>query len=216
MATITDEERLTRQINYTIIRRLWRYIKGCVESKNAKDNLYSVLPFTRNTYTLLVSANKYNTPTISKAREAELLETGLPIEVFTGEKQIELDKITSEQWKEYFKFRYTTVSNVTDKNNRDRIMNDLNRELNHQFEIIKRKYSYESDIFKLYYFIETGEKFKGNYNKLMINNCLNEFSKFTINQWELLETQELKKYKETIEKQLHIIKTLYDYRELKK
>lgn len=214
MAVITPEVRLKRQINYTIIRKLWKYIKSCVQSDNPKDDLYSVLPFTRNIYTHLVNGNEDNTPTISKTRKAKLLETGLPIEVFTGEKQIELDGITLEQWKEYFKYRYTMMNNGADKYKRDGVMNDLNKKLNHQFETI-RKYPYESDIFKLYYFIETGEKLKGDHNKLMISNCLNELSKFSINQWELLETQELEKCKKLIEEQLHTIKTLYDYRTLK-
>lgn len=106
---------LNRQINYTITRRLWKYIKSSVESENPKDDLYKVFPFTRNAYTLLVPGNTYQTPKINKTRRRKLEETGISVEVFTGEVVLTLTNITRDEWDTYFKCRYPDPE-LKDKN----------------------------------------------------------------------------------------------------
>jgi len=215
---------LNRQINYTIIRKLWKYIKGSVESENQKDNLYTVFPFTRNAYTLLVSGNTYQTPKINKTRRRKLEETGVSVAVFTGEVMLTLTSITRDEWDIYFKCRYpdpeSKDSNTDSKQkyksyNKDDTLREMNNRLLNEFKSIK-KYQHDSDIFKLYYYICNGIKYDGDESKYILLDCLEVFSTLTFNQWDLLDATQLKTCETFIEKQLKMVKTLHAYKEYKK
>jgi len=206
---------LNRQINYTIIRKLWKYIKGSVESENPRDDLYSVFPFKRNAYTFLVSGNTYQTPRINKTRRIILENTGVSIEVFTGEVDLALTSIPRDKWALYFKCRYPygeLEKHLLEC--RDDIIREVNSNLLNEFQSIKA-YSHDSDIFKLYYYIYNGKKYDGDESKYILLDCLGVFSKLTFHQWDLLDDTQLEKCEEIIEKQYRMVKTLHAYKKYK-
>lgn len=202
---------LNRQINYTIIRRLWKYIKGSVESDDPRDNLYSVFPFTRNSYTLLVSGNIDQIPKINKTRRRKLEETGVSIDVFTGDIELTLSNIKTSDWENYFKHRYPDEYSNHSTLDRDDTLRKMNYKLINEFKTI-RKYSHDSNFFKLYYFISNGKKYDGDEARYVIRDCMEAFSKITFDQWNLFTADQLGEWNNAIEQQLDMVKTLRSYK----
>lgn len=203
-----------RQINYTIIRRLWKFIKGSVESIHPQDNLYDVLPFTRNAYTLLVTGSTYQTPNINQTRKRKLEETGVSIEVFTGDVVLTLTSITREEWALYFKYRYPDGNFQFEEFQKNDALRNMNTRLLSEFQSIQ-KYQHDSDIFKLYYYICNGKKYDGDEARYVLEDCIDIFSRLSFEQWDLLNEIQLEKYEEIIEKQLNMVKTLHSYKKYK-
>lgn len=205
---------LNRQINYTIIRRLWKYIKGTVDSNYPQDNLYNVLPFTRNAYTLLVTGSTYQTPNINKTRKRKLEETGVSLEVFTGDVVLTLTSITREEWALYFKYKYPDDNFQYKESAKDDALRELNNRLLNEFKSIKT-YQHDSDIFKLHYYICNGKKYDGDEARYVLKDCMELFAGLSFDQWNLLNDTQLEKCEEIIEQQLKMVKTLHAYKKYK-
>lgn len=231
MAKIDDEHRFNRQVNYTVIRELWKYIHKCVGNEvDAKKDFYSTLDIKRNMYTFLVNGNKSNTPIIAEKMEPVLTETGLPMDVFRGNIIIRIQGLNEIDWLEYLEALY----NVQYPELKQKFAYELQQErhlngstvsaiipefkslLKSKFKNGYSSYGVEADFYKLYYFIDRGEKSNITIEKAPIVNCMRELEKLSSKEWEKLSDEELKYCIKIISKQAYIAKTTINYRYISK
>ena len=93
---VLNDKYTNRLINYTIIRILWRIIKGEVDSANEERNLYKFLGIGRTRYTRICEGEYAS---ISKQLLARVKEDmNVDPEIFSGEKLLSMSYVNKGDW----------------------------------------------------------------------------------------------------------------------
>ena len=104
---ISDQVRFNRQVNYTIIKSLWKYM----HPKSMIEEFYKELNITRNYVSRIVTGNRYNTPDLTRKWQSKtkdgtgLYVLGLDKSYMVGEEMILLDRVNVSEWKDYIKYK---------------------------------------------------------------------------------------------------------------
>ncbi len=128
---VIDDQKLNRQVNYFIMRRMWQVIRG----RSADDTIYKAFETSRERFTRVINTGviRYGKGELAGLRQL----TGLSEDIFTGETRFECsykdgDKeqsITREEWVDLFKWRETRNSNEDDKQKRIyTLLNKVNKQ----------------------------------------------------------------------------------------
>lgn len=143
---VIAEQKLNRQVNYFIMRRMWQVIRG----RSADDTIYKAFETSRERFTRVINTGVIR---YGKGELAGLCQlTGLSEYIFTGKKRFECsykdgDKeqsITREEWVDLFKWRETRNSNEDDK--QKRIYTLLNK--------VNKQDEKNPDFYRLCYFLK--------------------------------------------------------------
>lgn len=135
---VIDEQRLNRQVNYFIMRRMWQAIRG----RSADDTIYKAFETSRERFTRTINTGVIR---YGKGELAGLCQlTGLSEDIFTGKIRFACpyksgDKeqfITREEWVDLFKWRENRNCDEEDRQKRIyTLLNQVNKRdvENHDF-----------------------------------------------------------------------------------
>lgn len=112
-----SQTELIKQVNYYLLRELWKYVKGYVGTDKDEEwvGFYSTIGIRRNTYTAYVIGDTVNQLVDLNKKKDKLENTGISFGVFTGAKLVELStsiekNVSLEEWGQFFLDKETVES----------------------------------------------------------------------------------------------------------
>ncbi len=114
---VIDEQKLNRQVNYFIMRRMWQVIRG----RSAEDTIYKAFETSRERFTRVINTGVIR---YGKGELAGLCQlTGLSEDIFTGKTRFVCTyrngdgekRISREEWVDLFKWRETRNCDEEDR-----------------------------------------------------------------------------------------------------
>lgn len=206
----TQEEKQIMQINFYIIRRLWKY------HNNRVNDLYKLLPLGKSSYTAII-LKTYT----SKCAHKELPSvTGLGADIFLGKKMIEIIGVTCDDWVEYTKQRYEVLDSaetITDiqKVRRSQFMSDFDIKITQEFNNITN-YDVQSNLYRLNHFAKYQVKLSDNIEYVKMDKCMEFLNSIEVRDWKLFDLDILEEHEKILVRQLEVVSTIVKYKNLTK
>lgn len=205
---MSEDIYFNRRVNYLIIERVWK-----LKNKNKPiELLYQKIDINRNDYSKIRTDSEIPVNLNTKWDKYNLANTGLSMEIMTGEQMIEMEGISKQDWKQYIETRYSE-----DKNNNDRqkSMAKFRRRLNNIIEKIQVDKNDKSDIGKLIYFCTYGEKSdSGNITDKEMYNLNRSLLNISVDMMKLCNKELRKEVLENLKKVYKKLNIIVQYDEL--
>lgn len=199
------EKTLVQQINFYIMRKKWLDIRKRSKTGNLADTIHDNLNMSRTRYTRALDGD---TIRISKEELVNLQSyTGVSCEIFTGETQFQINEVTQEHWKEFFRLR--------DKNTKSEEYKQLKNEID---EKIKKQSTNDSSNFHFYTFCHfaAGRKVQDSKSETRIKNIMKELQAIKFTDFEEVHLETIGRYKKILDEQFKMIITFYNYKNYQK
>lgn len=216
---ITSQERFYRQVNYTIIKSLWKY----VHPQNKIEELYQKLNVTRNYMSRIVTGNTYNTPDLNRKWQsrtndgAGLYVLGLPKPYMLGEEMITIDGVKQSDWEEFIKNKYEKVGGTKDE--REIARYKFYKKLHMSFDSLRAggvRQTSDRAIDILYYYMVNGHaKSEQDTKDLQIKELLQAMKQVRAHHWKSCEDSLLEESIENLKNQLNMARAVSDYKNMK-
>lgn len=214
---ITSQERFCRQVNYTIIKSLWKYM----HPQNKIEELYQKLNVTRNYMSRIVTGNTYNTPDLNRKWQSRtndgvgLHVLGLSKPYMLGEKMITIDGVELSDWQKFIKHKYEESKGITNAN----IRSDFYKKLHISFGSLRAggvRQTSDRAIDILYYYMVNGHaKSEQDTKDLQIKELLQAMKQVRAHHWKSCEDSLLEESIENLKNQLNMARAVSDYKNMK-
>lgn len=157
-----SQTELIKQVNYYLLRELWKYVKGYVGTDKDEEwvGFYSTIGIRRNTYTAYVTGDIINQLTDLNKKKSKLENTGISFEVFTGEKLIELStsiekNVSLEEWEQFFGDEDTVkkLSN-TERKKYNNLRKQVLQRIEDAFACLSIGLPYDTELYRAFYYFK--------------------------------------------------------------
>ncbi|HBI62813.1 MAG TPA: hypothetical protein DDY31_16670 [Lachnospiraceae bacterium] len=213
---ISSQERFNRQVNYTIIKSLWKYMRP----KDKIEELYQELNITRNYMSTIVTGNTYNTPDLNRKWQSRtndgvgLHVLGLPKPYMLGEEMISINGLELSDWQNFFKYRYDEPK----KADGFYIRQDFYKKLHRAFAALRAggpRVTSNEPIDLLYYYIVTKHaNLEQDRTDLEIKELVQAMDQIKARHWKECKDSLLKKSIEELERQLKMARAVFEYKKM--
>ncbi len=213
---ISSQERFNRQVNYTIIKSLWKYM----HPQDKIEELYQELNITRNYMSRIVTGNTYNTPDLNRKWQsrtndgAGLYVLGLPKPYMLGEEMIPISGLEVSDWQSFFRYRYKEPKKVEGFS----VKQNFNKKLYKAFATLRAggpRVTSNEPIDLLYYYVVMGHaNLEQDRTDLEIKELVQAMGQVKPRHWKECEDSLLRKSILELESQLKMARAVFEYREI--
>ena len=213
---ISSQERFNRQVNYTIIKSLWKYM----HPQDKIEELYQELNITRNYMSRIVTGNTYNTPDLNRKWQsrtndgAGLYVLGLPKPYMLGEEMIPISGLEVSDWQSFFRYRYKEPKKVEGFS----VKQNFNKKLYKEFATLRAggpRVTSNEPIDLLYYYVVMGHaNLEQDRTDLEIKELVQAMGQVKPRHWKVCEDSLLRKSILELESQLKMARAVFEYREI--
>lgn len=241
---ITPEIRFNRQINYTVIRKLWDAIKGGFGNKllrcypDDKDSFANMFELSISKLNQLTSGyiGKIGMKSYS---DSIAQKSGISREILYGTRPYMLPDISLEEWKNYFdrKEKYLLIKHkysadmqkykqaghdedvtapITKRPQKPSELSKFEKKIYGTLKVYDREKDVaQSDLFYTHYYIEVGESYYKQSSASKIIRLSNGLKDVTIADLEAAKLGDIKSYYNSLTAQQLMVKTILAYRRYK-
>lgn len=204
---VIDKQKLNRQVNYFIMRRMWQVIRG----RSADDTIYKAFKTSRERFTRVINTGIIR---YGKGELAGLCQlTGLSEDIFTGKTRFvcpykdgdQEQCITEEEWVHLFKWRKARNSGGGDR--QKKIYTLLNK--------VNKRNIENHDFYRLCYFLTECKPAPLRLPSDKIRGITAEMNRMSFEVLDSCEIGQLRKLEALMQSKLALVKSIRVYKEEK-
>lgn len=207
----TERELVNRQINYTIMKHLWRMREDKAANMPA---FFEYIYMDKNKFGSIVRKDPFRKPELGKTAEILSKESGVPADIFTGKAVFTVNGLIRSQWEEYFK-NVDNSLHTEDLEEKAEAKNNCKR-----FERLLRKMllhipidrSVDINLYNAYVYLFEGRKTDGSDKSVKVNRLIKDLEGMSFAYMNDLTSEELIEYEKELQKQLEMVMAINNYR----
>lgn len=198
-----ERQRLNRQINFLIMRKMWQNIRGRAKKGSEGQTIYAAFHMSRERYTRIIRGEAVRFS--RKELERLLRETGVRSEIFEGKTAFEFEAISRKEWQRLFDLREE----------------DIKKARAYEKNLYAQMKKSDAELLKnpdLYYFavyLKNGKAAVDRNIEAELKNLIQQLNDMGLAQLEQCGLEVLREYLRELERQKDIAGTLLHYIELK-
>lgn len=202
-----DEELTIRQINYTIIKMLWRLR----EDRASMERFYELVNISRNRYSSIVTKDQSRTPKLKKVADDLSQKSKVAEKYYLGKKMFYIIDVPYKEWEKYFDGVYGEHRNNV---NTKRQCEDFRKQIQNKLkEVQNLGMDYpDFDLYKAYCYYVNDKAIEDTDIEIKINRIEKEFNKIQFADLEKLDIELLNEHIKLLQRQLDMARTLHQYR----
>lgn len=196
---ISQSVRLARQINYSIIRAVWKKTDRCGKFKNVS---LDVIGIPRSRYSLLLAGRNAG---VSKSDLIELSKTGASDDIFLGNRQLQIEGITDDNWETFFSEEYDKTKGEKQPPKTATYLKVKKALHGLNGDYIKTHYRPDNDIHKLYIYFLSGSAVEGSSETIAIHELSNQLANITWGSIKSANRESLETYESALRDQVELL-----------
>lgn len=207
----TENELVNRQINYTIMKNLWRLREGKAANMPA---FFEYIYMDKNKFGSIVKNDPFRKPELGGTAKILSKESGVPADIFTGKAVFTVNGFTRSHWEAYFK-------NVNDSlHSKDLEEKAEAKNTCKEFEKLLRKKllhvpidrSADINLYNAYVYLVEGRKTGGSDKSVKVSRLINDLKGMSFAYMNDLTSEELIEYEKELQKQLEMVMAINNYK----
>lgn len=198
-----ERQRLNRQINFLIMRKMWQNIRGRAKKGSEGQTIYAAFHMSRERYTRIIRGEAVRFS--RKELERLLRETGVRSEIFEGKTAFEFEAISRKEWQRLFDLREEDI-----KKARAYEKNLYAQMKKSDVELLKNP-----DLYYFAVYLKNGKAAVDRNIEAELKDLIQQLNDMGLAQLEQCGLEVLREYLRELERQKDIAGTLLHYIELK-
>lgn len=198
-----ERQRLNRQINFLIMRKMWQNIRGRAKKGSEGQTIYAAFHMSRERYTRIIRGEAVRFS--RKELERLLRETGVRSEIFEGKTAFEFEAISRKEWQRLFDLREEDI-----KKARAYEKNLYAQMKKSDVELLKNP-----DLYYFAVYLKNGKAAVDRNIEAELKDLIQQLNDLGLAQLEQCGLEVLREYLRELERQKDIAGTLLHYIELK-
>ena len=214
---LSEDVILNRRINYTIIKILW----SLREDQAKISQFHEYIGIKRDRYRCIIMPNKSRTPRLKGITQGLSSKSDISQAIFVGERAFSITGIEKAEWSKYFSLIDVFLRDTKQKDSVG-FKGAKEYKIKHENKVIEKikedvtKLNVDKNLYNAYQYFTKSD---------LLNNPIGEAEKIKkliegmqrekVDQLEQLTTDVLTEYRDELKKQLYMVSTLCEYRNLK-